>query len=207
MNSACSRSTVAAGVTYRHSGWWKLLIWTYLRDHATTSISSGEQGWVGITLCNCGKMVSSWSGYNAFYWTWISWVQDPQTLRNHMALVEAWIKWFRRTPSSHLCFIHRARVILSDDPIGGATRVTTKTALWGCMRGEPTTWCVGLNRVRQRSEQLRVVVDHVAELPIDLRREDRDRPSQGKGGSTMRLYLLSSSLQPKSSEGPYVPQT
>ena len=52
-----------------------------------------------------------------------------------------------------------------------------------------------------------VIADHVAEIPIDLRREDRDRPSHGKGGSTTRLYLLSSSLQPRSSEGPYVPQT
>ena len=28
-----------------------------------------------------------------------------------------------------------------------------------------------------------VVADHVAELPIDLRHKDRDRPSHGKGGA------------------------
>ena len=52
-----------------------------------------------------------------------------------------------------------------------------------------------------------VIVDHVAELPIDLRREDRDRPSHGKDGSTTCLYLLSSSLQPRSFEDAYVPRT
>ena len=52
-----------------------------------------------------------------------------------------------------------------------------------------------------------VVADHVAEIPIDLRRKDRDRPSNEKGASTTRLYLLSSSLQPKSFEDAYVPRT
>ena len=52
-----------------------------------------------------------------------------------------------------------------------------------------------------------VIADHVAEIPINLRREDRDRPSHEKGGSTTRLYLLSSSLQPRSFKDAYVPQT
>ena len=52
-----------------------------------------------------------------------------------------------------------------------------------------------------------VVADHVAEISIDLRCKDRDRPSHGKGGSTTRLYLLSSSLQPRSFEDAYVPRT
>ena len=51
-----------------------------------------------------------------------------------------------------------------------------------------------------------VVADHVAEI-IDLRRKDQDRPSHGKGASTTRLYLLSSSLQPRSFEDAYVPRT